>query len=576
MSPELFHPLLLALALQLVLPAWSHDHPVARALAIGVMEFHALRYAVWRVTTTLPDTAFTFDALWQWTFLAAEALALTYSCLTGLVLLRRSNLSSLADERERELRGRTTKPSVTVLIPTVNEPRGVLEATIHAATRIDYPDLEICVLDDDKGPRPGTAVAARVHAWLPDLCAHYGVRYLRRRTSAGAKAGNLNHGLAHSTGQVILVLDADFRAVSNILWRLVGLLDESTALVQTPQHYYTTDPIQHNLGGGRSWTEEQRHFFDVMLPARDAWGAAVCVGTGFVVLRRALGPQGFEEACLSEDVYGGYAIRSRGFQVRYLNEPLAFGAAADSLSEYIRQRVRWCQGIIQAIWLPYGPVRAPNLRLVDRLFYAEMPAYWISQFGFLACLLVSPAVYFWTGVPAFGCSSDEAASYLAPRVVSAAMVTYWISCGRQMPIVSEIRNIVALECVLRAIAGLAFAPAGKPFIPTLKGEQRHATVVQWRIMTPLLVLAGLTLAGMGGALFLESSPVRWDEYLPVNIALGLYVTGLLVVSSLACVDRPKDTTQSDYRQVIHGRWLRAVGILVRGAEPTPAATRPAV
>ena len=366
MSSDLLQPVLLVFALQLLLPSLSVERQWARILAIGVFEFYALRYAVWRIAQTLPPVEFAWGAAWQWSFLAAEGLALAYGCLAGLLLLRRSDLSGLADIREAELRARVEKPTVTVLIPTVNEPRQVLEATIRAATRIDYPHVDICVLDDDKGPkafRPGH----RVHEWLPDLCAGYGVRYLRRGTSDGAKAGNLNHGLAHSTGEVILVLDADFRATPNILWRLVGLLDETTALVQTPQHYYTTDPIQHNLGGGRDWTEEQRQFFDVVLPARDAWGAAVCVGTGFVVRRDALGLGGFETACLSEDVYGGFAIRSRGFRVRYLNEPLAFGAAADSLSEYIRQRVRWCQGIIQAVWLPYGPFRAPNRRLIDRL-----------------------------------------------------------------------------------------------------------------------------------------------------------------------------------------------------------------
>ena len=565
MSTDLLHPLLLALALQLLLPSLSLERSWARVLAISVFEFYALRYAVWRVTYTLPAFEFSGSALWQWSFLAGEAMALAYGCMSGLILIRRSNLSALADTREQQLRARAVAPSVTVLIPTVNEPRTVLEATIRAAVRIDYPVFEVCILDDDKGPKTPEA-DARAHHWLPALCRQYGVRYLRRSTSAGAKAGNLNHGLRHSTGEVILVLDADFRATRNILWRLVGLLDETTALVQTPQHYYTTDPIQHNLGGGQVWTEEQRHFFDVVLPAKDAWGGAVCVGTGFVVRREALGPHGFETSCLSEDVYGGYAIRSRGFQVRYLNEPLAFGAAADTVSEYIRQRVRWCQGIIQAVWLPYGPARAPGLRLLDRVLYAEMPAYWISQFGFLALLLLAPAVYFWTGVPAFGCSSDQAASYLAPRVVAASMVFSWISGGRVMPLVSEIRNIVALECVLRAVGSLVFTPAGKPFVPTLKGELRGAVVVQWRILTPLLVLGAVTLTGILGALYVEASPVRWDEYLPVNVALGLYVVALLALSCLACIDRPKDTETANYRQTLHGRWIRAVATLVRGPQ----------
>jgi cellulose synthase (UDP-forming) len=275
---------------------------------------------------------------------------------------------------------------------------------------------------------------------LPALCARYSVRYLRRATSEGAKAGNLNFGLAHSEGDVILVLDADFQATTNILWRMVGLLEDSVALVQTPQHYYSTDPIQHNLGGGRAWTEEQRHFFDVVLPARDAWGSAVCVGTGFVVLRDALGPEGFPTGCLSEDVYLGQVLRSRGYKLRYLNEVLAYGAAADSLPEYIRQRIRWCQGSIQFLWLPYGAFRAPGLSLLERLFYLEMPLYWVSQFLFLALMMFAPLAYFWAGVPVFSAPLDDAVSYVVPRIFVVAAVTYWISGGRIMPIRSSRRS----------------------------------------------------------------------------------------------------------------------------------------
>jgi hypothetical protein len=83
-----------------------------------------------------------------------------------------------------------------------------------------------------------------------------------------------------------------------------------------------------------------------------------------------------------------------------------------------------------------------------------------------------------------------------------------------MPIVSETRNIVALECVLRAISGLAGTS------PSASGR--------W--------------------------PARGEQ------------PGLR--------RPPKDTTQSDYR---HPRALAAGRRRSRRrAEPTPAATRPAV
>jgi cellulose synthase (UDP-forming) len=364
--------------------------------------------------------------------------------------------------------------------------------------------------------------------------------------------------LSQTSSDFVLVLDADFQARPNILWRTIGLLDDRVALIQVPQHYFSTDPIQHNLGGARAWTEEQRHFFDIVLPARDAWGNAVCVGTGFLVRRDALGPEGFPTGCLSEDVYLGYFLRSHGYQVRYLNEALSHGAAADSLPEYIRQRVRWCQGSIQFLWLPYGALRAPGLGLLDRLFYLEMPLYWISQFLFLALMLLAPAVYFWSGVPVFSAHLDDALSHVLPRIFIVALVTYWISDGRVMPIITEVKKAVGVVYILAATGSLVVNPRGKPFVPTLKGERRDTIEINWEIMWPFLVVGGVTLTGLLLNLLTTAGPVVWNEYLPINVALSLYGLGLLFLCCLACIDWPKDTRARNFHQTLRGRWFRAL------------------
>lgn len=569
----------------------------ARVVAVGCLQVYVLRYYAWRTTETLPPVEASAASLWQLSFFGIESLSTLFLCWTALILTRQRDNGRLADIRESGLREKPLPPKVTVLIPTYHEPIEVLEPTIRAAINIDYPNFEVVVLDDDKGlgagrrrprwtvairalmmgmreggrcwpwqhpvakPEPGPPTTDRAHAWLEALCVRYGVRYLRRESSAGAKAGNLNHGLANTDGEVVLVLDADFLAKPNILWRTVGLLDDETALVQTPQHYYSSDPIQRNLGGGKAWTEEQRFFFDKAIPSRDAWGNAICVGTGFVVRRAALEPDGFETGCLSEDVYGGFALVNRGWQIRYLNECLSHGAAADSLVEYIRQRTRWCQGIIQAIWLPYGPLRAPHLRLVDRLLYLEMPLYWVSQYGLLAMIVLAPAVYFWTGVPVFRSPLDEATAHVVPRIVASGLVTYWISEGKVMPIVTDVTKLVAIVYIIAAMLSLIFNPRGKPFDPTNKGQAREDVIVNWDIMWPFLVTAALVAAGLLRNLLSDAGPVEWNEFLAANVLLGFYSLTLLFLTCLACVDWPKAALAFDYDQPLQGRWLSALSIL---------------
>jgi cellulose synthase (UDP-forming) len=128
---------------------------------------------------------------------------------------------------------------------------------------------------------------------LRDYCGSVAARYVTRADNKGAKAGNLNNGLSITAGQtnapVILVLDADFAPSSDFLRRTVGLLSSpGVAVVQTPQFYYNPDPIQHNLLATQSWVDDQRFFFDVFQPAKDAWGCAFCVGTSFIVRRDRL------------------------------------------------------------------------------------------------------------------------------------------------------------------------------------------------------------------------------------------------------------------------------------------------
>jgi cellulose synthase (UDP-forming) len=109
-----------------------------------------------------------------------------------------------------------------------------------------------------------------------------------------AKAGNVNNGLAHALAvgrrpEFVLLLDADFAANRQILQRTLGLFEAAdVAIVQTPQHFFNPDPIQSSLLGSKVWPDEQRFFFNFLLEAKDAWGAAFCCGTSAVVRVAAL------------------------------------------------------------------------------------------------------------------------------------------------------------------------------------------------------------------------------------------------------------------------------------------------
>ncbi|MFN6886879.1 glycosyltransferase, partial [Proteus mirabilis] len=69
-----------------------------------------------------------------------------------------------------------------------------------------------------------------------------------------AKAGNLNHAMALTDGELICVFDCDHISTRIFLQATVGcfLEDPKLALVQTPHYFYSPDPFERNLSAAKN------------------------------------------------------------------------------------------------------------------------------------------------------------------------------------------------------------------------------------------------------------------------------------------------------------------------------------
>ena len=202
--------------------------------------------------------------------------------LTLVFLSRTRDRSVDADANAEWLARRSGATLVDVLICSYNEERTALERTIVGAQAMDYPNFRVWMLDDSR------------RDWLEALCARLGCRYVSRPNNRHAKAGNINHALRSIAAlpdppDFVAILDADFVPTPLFLKRAMTLFrDPTIGVVQTPQHFVNPDPIQINLGATKFWPDEQRYFFDVVMPAKDAWSAAFCCGTSSIIRMRPL------------------------------------------------------------------------------------------------------------------------------------------------------------------------------------------------------------------------------------------------------------------------------------------------
>ena len=299
-----FGPLLLSTGTLLVL-FWGlgPQVPIARIAASALCAGLAARYLWWRWTVSFPLDQEWWQQVWAGIFFAFEAGSVASSMLVYLFMSRHVDRSAQADAR----RGSPLLSApVDVFIATYNESREVLERTMVGALSITHPDLRVWILDD--GARD----------WLRDLAAELGVHYTRRVKGRHAKAGNVNAGLevALSTGrppEFVLLLDADFVPSRNILERTLGLFEEpDVGIVQTPQHFFNSDPIQSNLLCASVWPDEQRFFFSAFMPCKDAWGAAFCCGTSAVFRVAALrATGGMATETVTEDMLTTFRMEER-------------------------------------------------------------------------------------------------------------------------------------------------------------------------------------------------------------------------------------------------------------------------
>ncbi|WP_127142774.1 glycosyltransferase family 2 protein [Pelagibacterium montanilacus] len=524
-----------------IVPELERENALHRSLLALAAGLLSLRYLFWRLTDTLAPPGMNWDALASWSFFAFEAVAMVSSLSAFALLSRHRSRSQDADLRHGWWG--QTQPRVAILIATYNEEWPVLERTIAGALALRWQNKRIYVLDDGR------------RSWLADACRRMGVTHLTRPDNAHGKAGNINHALAElragaEVPDFVAVLDADFVPHLGFISRSLSLFeDPAIGLVQTPQHFFNPDPIQHNLGISRSYPDEQRFFFDHLQPARDAWGIAVCCGTSSIVRWQALEQLGgFPTDSVTEDYLLSVRLQEKGFATAYLNEALSEGLAPEGLKEYITQRARWGMGLMQIVRSVSGPLRDNSLRLVDRWSLLDSFFYWASIFPFKLACIIYPLLFWYFGVIVVDAQLDEIISHFAPYYLMTMVFMNFVSRGLFVPVVHDVGQLVGSVEITRGVYTGLLRPHGQKFKVTMKGGDRTRVIVQWPILRRFAVLFLLTFGGLLiGLLSDYTFNGQAGDGKVIILFWSIYNLAVLLLVMLVCVEQPR--TASVLRRV---------------------------
>ena len=481
--------LLLGLAVLSLLPAMSVRGYVLVGGVVGlavsgalfIVEDSSLRYADWGTFG-----AAMFIAL-AGTF--AATLLITEAVEWALSLWRKRRASISSSEMHET-------PRVSIHVPIHSEPPLIVMQTLNALSRLDYPNFEVIVLDNNTSDE---------NLWKPVEmhCLALGARFrfFHFDNMKGFKAGALNkaHELTDPAATYIAVVDSDYQVAPHWLkMAMPAFTEKKVAVVQAPQDY---------RDGGESWFKslcyaEYAGFFRVGMVERSEHNAIIQHGTMCVVRRAALEEVGrWSEWCITEDTELGLRLFEAGHTAVYIPVTLGRGLMPDTYAAYKSQRYRWVYGAMQIMKRHSAAIFRGKSKLTWAQRY-HFIAGWIPWMADGLALIFAVFALIWTAlmviapkhfdVPLTALSSVVLALFAIKTVKTVWLYQAKVGSGFFGAVAAALTGLsLAYTVGMGVIAGLF--TSSKPFLRTPKYEAAApwTHVLHLAVMETVLLLATL-------------------------------------------------------------------------------------
>lgn len=257
-----------------------------------------------------------------------------YPVVTAALWMAGGTLFRLCEERGDEQEPNGGWPGVTVLIPAYNE-AGVIATAVRAARMVDYPLLEILVLDD--GSTDDTDVAARAASEDDPR-----VRVIRDAQNRG-KAERLNIGLGTATYDLVTIVDADAHIHPQALKRLATRISRHPiiAAVAGAPHVTNRGKVIQALQ-----VLEAASIIGLIRRTQSLTGRVGVVAGVLGMFRRdrVLAVGGYDPRMATEDIDLTWRLLLAGWHTDYEPDALVGMQVPSTLRALWAQRTRWARG----------------------------------------------------------------------------------------------------------------------------------------------------------------------------------------------------------------------------------------
>jgi len=499
---------LIGLAVMLAVPALSVRGYFLLAGTIGlvvsgglfIVEASSLRYidmgTVGGMMLIVPAALFT------------AALLLTETAEWTLSLWRK--------QRKPDITGKLTNfPRVCIHVPTHNEPPLMVMQTLNSLSRLDYPNFEVIVLDnntaDESSWRP---VASHCETLGPRF------RFYHLDDVKGFKAGALNKALelTDPSAEFVAVIDSDYQVAPHWLRSVMpGFDDPQVGIVQAPQDYRDD---RESLFKSCLY-EEYTGFFRIGMVERAEHNAIIQHGTMCVIRREAMDRiGGWAEWCITEDTEFGLRVFEAGYTALYTPVSMGRGLMPDTYAAYKSQRYRWVYGAMQILKRHASAIflgrKADGTRSLSKEQRYQFLGGWMPWFADGLALVFTVMALVWSGlmiiaprhfdVPLTALSAMALVIFTVKTVKTVSLHRAKVGTGLVGALASAITGLSLSYTVGKGvIAGLL--TSSKPFLRTPKCENS----APWTQIFKVAKAEATLLIGTIAAIFGTTWSTQFDD-----------------------------------------------------------------
>ncbi len=233
-------------------------------------------------------------------------------------------------------------PRVTVLVPAWNEGEGVI-TTIQALLKSSHKNTEIILIDNNSTDNTEESAARLIldHGRSPPPKRGKKIDLVYIKEMRQGKGHALNAGIARSTGEIIVSIDADCYVPRDTIANFVKCFRDPTVMAAVGNVKIGNT---NTLLGVVQYLEFLFSFY--FKKSDSLFGCIYIIGGAAGAFRKEIFDKigGYSVSNITEDIDLSMRIQIAGMKIAYVEDAVVYTEGASDFKSLILQRLRWKRG----------------------------------------------------------------------------------------------------------------------------------------------------------------------------------------------------------------------------------------